>query len=111
MKRGGVVRLACKPHELVVAGSNPAPASISTYRYIPTWVPNSVPKDTRGNIILFSQHSECHLKKRLISASFRKTVIFVRDRKCARFAWQIVYVNRLKGCGRQHCVLNRVCIV
>ena len=26
-KRGGVVRLACKPHELVVAGSNPAPAS------------------------------------------------------------------------------------
>ena len=26
-KRGGVVRLACKPHELVVVGSNPTPAS------------------------------------------------------------------------------------
>ena len=34
-KRGGVVRLACKPHELVVAGSNPTPASIilAVYRH------------------------------------------------------------------------------
>lgn len=50
-KRGGVVWLACKPHELVVVGSNPAPASISTHRYIPTWVPNSMPIDARDNVI------------------------------------------------------------
>lgn len=35
MKPGDVVKLACKPRELVVAGSNPTPASIilAVYRY------------------------------------------------------------------------------
>ena len=46
-KRGGVVRLACKPHELVVVGSNPTPASMC----IPKSIPNSIPRDARGNVI------------------------------------------------------------
>ena len=47
-KRGGVVRLACKPHELVVAGSNPAPAfNITKLNKF-----NPVVKNVRRNIIL-----------------------------------------------------------
>ena len=42
MKRGGAARVACKPHELEVAGSNPAPASIH----------GGHTKDVRRNIIL-----------------------------------------------------------
>ena len=47
-KRGGVVRLACKPHELVVAGSNPAPASNYS---IPKWIPTTIPKLLRNIIV------------------------------------------------------------
>ena len=64
-KRGGVVWLACKPHELVVVGSNPTPASMC----IPKSVPNSIPRDARGNVI--SRH-KCRevLKWAVFSSSF-----------------------------------------
>ena len=63
-KRGGVVRLACKPHELVVVGSNPTPASIILAVY---WCKNQrnnvgkiglncapFPKRRKFNTVIFS---------------------------------------------------------
>ena len=106
-KRGGVVRLAYKPHELVVVGSNPTSASMC----IPKSIPNSIPTDACSNIICFSQHVKGTFRRRLFFASFKKIVIFLRPRICAQFAVQIAYVKRLKDSGRQHCVMNRVCVV
>ena len=88
MKRGGVVRLACKPHELVVAGSNPAPASII--------LAVCLHKNQGVNVEKISAISKSFLKRSSILPRFTPLIIAII------FHRLVAFVVRARECTLLH---------